>query len=130
SGESLRARALVPSGASTGEFEALELRDGDKSRYVGKGVQKAVANIREKIAPAVLNREFARQPILDDLLRELDGTPNKSKLGANAILAVSMAFARVQAMASGVPLYRSIAATCGSSGVTLPVPLMNVLNGG
>jgi enolase len=123
-------RAMVPSGASTGEGEALELRDGDKKRYGGKGVLTAVGNVREKIAPALLNREFSRQALLDDLLRELDGTPNKSKLGANAILGVSMAFSRAQALAEGVPSYRVIAETFGSKGTTLPVPLMNIINGG
>src|SRR3954470_5452654 len=83
---SVTGRAMVPSGASTGEGEALELRDGDKKRYAGKGVLTAVSNVREKIAPAILNREFAKQTILDDALRDIDGTPNKSKLGANAIL--------------------------------------------
>lgn len=123
-------RALVPSGASTGEGEALELRDGDSKRYLGKGVLKAVANVREKIAPALIGQGFARQPLLDDLLRELDGTPNKSKLGANAILGVSLAFARAHAQLKDEPLYRSISQLFESDGVTLPVPLMNVINGG
>src|SRR6476619_6960961 len=87
-------RAIVPSGASTGEGEALELRDGDKKRFMGKGVLSAVQNVREKIAPSLLNRDFPLQSLLDDTLRDLDGTPNKSKLGANAILGVSMAFMR------------------------------------
>ncbi len=129
-GEKLTARALVPSGASTGEGEALELRDGDKSRFLGKGVLKAVMNVREKIAPALLGREFSKQSLFDGVLKDLDGTPNKSNLGANAILAVSMAFARCMAMAKGVPCYRYIAETFGSQGITLPVPLMNILNGG
>jgi enolase len=129
-GAQVMGRAMVPSGASTGEGEALELRDGDKKRFGGKGVQQAVANVREKIAPAILGREFARQTLLDDLMRELDGTPNKSKLGANAILGVSMAFARATAQAQGLPLYRAIAETYGAKGTTLPVPLMNILNGG
>src|SRR3954454_1210059 len=90
-GEPIMGRAIVPSGASTGEGEALELRDGDKKRYLGKGVLTAVSNVKEKIAPAIQNREFGTQASLDDLLRDVDGTPNKSKLGANAILAVSMA---------------------------------------
>ena len=128
--ENATGRAMVPSGASTGEGEALELRDGDKKRYQGKGVLTAVANVREKIAPALLGREFPLQSILDDTLRELDGTPNKSKLGANAILGVSMAFARAQAMEQGIPTYRSIASVFGTTGTTLPVPLMNILNGG
>lgn len=129
-GELLTARAIVPSGASTGEGEALELRDGDRKRYMGKGVLTAIANIRDKIAPAIMGREFAKQPLLDDLLRNLDGTENKSRFGANAILAVSMAFARARAMAEGLPLYQSLAKVYGGHGVTLPVPLMNILNGG
>jgi len=123
-------RAIVPSGASTGEGEALELRDGDPKRYLGKGVLKAVANVQDKIAPALLNRSFARQSLLDDALRDLDGTPNKSKLGANAILGVSMAYARAQADANGIPLYRHLSETFGGKGLTLPLPLMNILNGG
>ncbi|HTL12839.1 MAG TPA: phosphopyruvate hydratase [Bdellovibrionota bacterium] len=123
-------RAAVPSGASTGEGEALELRDGEPKRYLGKGVRKAVGNVRDRIAPAVVGRSFARQTLLDDLLRELDGTENKASLGANAILAVSMAHARARAAAEGVPLYRSLATVMGTAGVTLPVPLMNVINGG
>ncbi len=126
----LRERAIVPSGASTGEGEALELRDGDPKRYNGKGVLKAVKNIREKIAPALLGKEFARQALLDDLLCELDGTPTKSKLGANAILSVSMAFCRAHARASHLSLSEYLADAYGSKGVTLPVPLMNILNGG
>ncbi|MCC7442285.1 MAG: phosphopyruvate hydratase [Bdellovibrionales bacterium] len=123
-------RAAVPSGASTGEGEALELRDGDAKRYLGKGVRKAVGHVRDQIAPALVGRAFSRQTLLDDGLMALDGTENKSKLGANAILAVSMAFARARAAAAGVPLYRSIAELMGSQGQTLPVPLMNVVNGG
>lgn len=126
----ITARAIVPSGASTGEGEALELRDGDKTRYNGKGVQKAVANVREQIAPALLGQAYETQKQLDDALLKLDGTPNKSKLGANAILGVSMAFSRVLAQTHGLPLYKSIAQTYGSAGVTLPVPLMNIINGG
>ncbi|HCM39806.1 MAG: phosphopyruvate hydratase [Bdellovibrionales bacterium GWA1_52_35] len=129
-GETVTGRAIVPSGASTGEGEALELRDGDNKRYLGKGVLKAVANVRDKITPAILNREFTLQSHLDDMLREIDGTPNKTKLGANAILGVSMAYARAVAAAERLPTYKSIAKTCNSSGVTLPVPLMNILNGG
>jgi enolase len=124
------ARAMVPSGASTGEGEALELRDGDKKRYLGKGVLTAVQNVKQKIAPAIVGREFAGQALLDDLLRELDGTPSKEKLGANAILGVSMAFARVMAQVQEIPLYLSLARTYGGQGTTLPVPLMNNLNGG
>lgn len=123
-------RAIVPSGASTGEGEALELRDGDKKRFLGKGVLKAVANVREKIAPALVGREFARQTILDDALRDLDGTPNKSKLGANAILGVSMAFFRACGEAEQKPTYERIAQLMQGKGVTLPIPLMNIINGG
>lgn len=130
SSDLVTARAIVPSGASTGEGEALELRDGDKKRFLGKGVLKAVSHVRDKIAPALVGREFARQTLLDDLLRSIDGTENKSNLGANAILGVSMAYARCSAMAQGLPLYQSIAQIMGTNGVTLPVPLMNVLNGG
>lgn len=129
-GELITTRAIVPSGASTGEGEALELRDGDKKCFLGKGVLNAVANVREKIAPALLHRDFARQSLLDDALRDLDQTPNKAKLGANAILPVSMAFTRAQAEAQGRTLYSQIASIFGSNGVTLPVPLMNIVNGG
>ncbi|MGZ3698346.1 MAG: phosphopyruvate hydratase [Bdellovibrionota bacterium] len=130
SGERVTGRAMVPSGASTGEGEALELRDGDKKRYQGKGVLTAVANIREKIAPALIGRDFPLQSLLDDALRDLDGTPNKSKLGANAIPGVSMAFMRAGAAAARKPTYEVIAGIFGSRGTTLPVPLMNILNGG
>jgi enolase len=120
-------RAAVPSGASTGAHEALELRDGDKKRYLGKGAQKAVANIREVIAPALAGKDAADQSALDKWMLDLDGTPNKSRLGANAILAVSMAGARAVAAARGLPLYRSLG---GDEARLLPVPMMNVLNGG
>lgn len=123
-------RAIVPSGASTGEHEALELRDGDQDRYLGKGVTQAVSHVREKIATAILEKEFASQALFDELLIELDGTATKEKLGANALLATSMAFARAHAKANELPLYQNIAKTFSSSGVTLPVPLMNILNGG
>lgn len=123
-------RAAVPSGASTGEGEALELRDGDKKRFVGKGVQKAVANVRDKIAPAIMGRSFSSQAAFDRLLLDLDGTPSKSALGANALLAASMAFMRAQSDATGTPTYRLIATTQGTKGTTLPVPLMNIINGG
>jgi enolase len=126
----VRARAIVPSGASTGEYEAIELRDGDKKRFLGKGTLKAVSHIREKIAPAMVGRDFFRQTLLDDLLKELDGTENKSNLGANAILAVSIAFARVQAKMQGVSDYRIIAGLVEGKGVTLPTPMMNLINGG
>jgi enolase len=120
-----RATAMVPSGASTGAHEAVELRDGDKKRYRGKGVLKAVANVNDTIARAVKGRDATDQRALDTLLIQLDGTPNKAKLGANAILGVSLAAARAAAVATGTPLYRRF-----GNGTTLPVPLMNVLNGG
>ncbi len=119
--------AAVPSGASTGVHEAVELRDGDKKRYNGKGVLKAVENVRTVIAPALKGVSVADQEAIDGKMIELDGTPNKGKLGANAILAVSLAVARAAALAKGVPLYRSIA---GNRDVTLPVPMFNILNGG
>ena len=123
-------RAIVPSGASTGEGEALELRDGDPKRYQGKGVLKAVQNVQERIAPSLTGREFQLQSLLDDALRDLDGTPNKSNLGANAILGVSMAFLRAQSLAQRMPTDQFIASTFGTQGTTLPVPLMNIINGG
>ncbi|MBW1987015.1 MAG: phosphopyruvate hydratase [Deltaproteobacteria bacterium] len=122
-----QAWAAVPSGASTGEHEALELRDGDPKRYLGKGVLKAVQNIKEIIAPAIIGKSPLEQVSLDRLLIELDGTPNKSRLGANAILAVSMATARVAAASLGLPLYRYLG---GAHAATLPMPMMNILNGG
>src|SRR3954471_13971044 len=128
--ENVTGRAIVPSGASTGEGEALELRDGDKKRYLGKGVLKAVGNVRDQIAPALLGRDFPIQSLLDDALLDLDGTPNKSKLGANAILGVSMAFTRALSLAAGTPTHRVIAELMGTKGTTLPVPLMNIVNGG
>ena len=120
-------RAAVPSGASTGVHEALELRDGDKKRYLGKGTQKALKNIRDEIAPALTGKDAADQAALDKLMLDLDGTPNKTRLGANAILGVSMAAARAVAAARGLPLYRSLG---GDGAHLLPVPMMNVLNGG
>ncbi len=124
-------RAAVPSGASTGEHEALELRDGDKSRYQGKGVLKAVANANTAIAKAVAGMDAADQRALDRRMLELDGTPNKAKLGANAILAVSMAAARAAAAQLGEPLYKYLARYSGDrSACMLPVPMMNILNGG
>ncbi len=124
-------RAAVPSGASTGEHEAIELRDGDKSRYLGKGVLKAVANVNGAIAAAVRGVDAADQRALDGRMIELDATPNKGKLGANAILAVSMAAARAAAAAAKVPLYRYLAKYSSVGGAnTLPVPMMNILNGG
>ena len=121
------ATAAVPSGASTGEHEAVELRDGDNSRYLGKGVIKAVRNVIEAIAPEIVGRDASDQAGLDAALIELDGTPNKGNLGANALLGVSMAAARAAASAYGLPLYKYIG---GVSARTLPVPLMNILNGG
>src|SRR3954469_13098693 len=120
-------RAAVPSGASTGEHEAHELRDGDKSRYGGKGVRNAVENVRSKLAPRLTGMDAAEQEALDRLMIELDGTPTKKSLGANAILGVSLAAARAAASAHNVPLYRWIG---GVNARTLPVPLMNILNGG
>src|SRR6056297_2119394 len=119
--------AAVPSGASTGEFEAVELRDGDKSRYLGKGVEKAVANVNEIIAPELLGVDSSNQVFIDQLMIELDGTKNKSKLGANAILGVYMACAKADADTLGLPLYQYLG---GVNGKTLPVPMMNILNGG
>jgi enolase len=123
-------RAIAPSGASTGEGEALELRDGDKARFLGKGTLKAVANVREFIAPAITGKSFESQDSLDRALLAIDGTPNKSKLGANAILPVSMAFARAAAQAQGLQTYKYLANVFGGAGVTLPVPMMNIINGG
>ena len=120
-------RAAVPSGASTGENEALELRDGDKSRYLGKGVLNAVKNVNEVIAPAVIGMNVADQVGIDKAMIALDGTPTKSKLGANAILGVSLAVARAAADYFGMPLYRYIG---GANAKTLPVPMMNIINGG
>jgi enolase len=120
-------RAAVPSGASTGEHEAVELRDGDKSRYMGKGVLKAVENVNDKIADELVEFDALDQVGIDQFLIELDGTPNKSVLGANAILGVSMAVAKAAAAALGLPLYRYLG---GVNARTLPVPMMNILNGG
>src|ERR1700719_4470351 len=126
-----RGRAAVPSGASTGEHEALELRDGDKARYLGKGVLKAVANVNGEIAKAVVGQDAADQRALDKRMIELDGTATKSRLGANAILAVSMAAARAAAVAQDVPLYKYLARySIEKSANLLPVPMMNILNGG
>jgi enolase len=124
-------RAAVPSGASTGEHEALELRDGDKSKYLGKGVLKAVANVNSEIAKAVTGTDAADQRALDHKMITLDGTPTKSRLGANAILAVSMAAARAAAVAVKQPLYKYLSRySTDSSANLLPVPMMNILNGG
>ena len=120
-------RAAVPSGASTGAFEAIELRDCDKGRYLGKGVLKAVDNVNNIIAPELIGRDSLAQVEIDKLLLELDGTPNKGKLGANAILGVSMACAKAAADTLGLPLYKYLG---GVNGKVLPVPMMNILNGG
>jgi enolase len=122
-------RAAVPSGASTGVREALELRDGDKARYGGKGVRKAVANINGEIADAMIGRELTQRS-LDLAMIALDGTPTKSRLGANALLGVSMAALRAEAAAQKVPLYRHIGSLYGNATFTLPAPMMNILNGG
>ena len=120
-------RAAVPSGASTGIFEALELRDGDKSVYLGKGVLKAVDNVNSIIAPELIGEDAANQQAIDKLMLDLDGTENKSKLGANAILGVSLACAKACSLAYEMPLYRYLG---GINAVTLPVPMMNIINGG
>ena len=123
----IKASAIVPSGASTGESEALELRDGDKKRYGGKGVLKAVENVNTKIAPAVIGMEVTDQVKIDKTMLALDGTPFKKNLGANAILGASLAVARAAAQSLGMPLYRYIG---GTNGKTIPTPCMNVINGG
>ena len=120
-------RAIVPSGASTGEREAVELRDGDKSRFKGKGVLKAVENLNSTISKDIVNKEFNSQKELDETLIKLDGTPNKSKLGANAILGVSMAYAKAAAASKNIPLYRYLS---DKEKYIMPVPCMNVINGG
>src|SRR5262245_3188536 len=120
-------RAAVPSGASTGTREALELRDGDSKRYLGKGVTRAAANVNETISGHLIGEDAADQPAIDRALIELDGTPNKKNLGANAILGVSMACAKATADAHALPLFRYLG---GANAKTLPVPLMNVINGG
>src|SRR5215475_715564 len=120
-------RSIVPSGASTGEHEALELRDGDKKRYLGKGVLRAVGNVNDIIAPAARGQDPTLQSHIDQLMLALDGTKNKSKLGANAMLGVSMAVARAAAQAHDLPLYRYIG---GVKASVLPVPMMNIVNGG
>ncbi|MFU0783027.1 MAG: phosphopyruvate hydratase [Thermoanaerobacterium thermosaccharolyticum] len=120
-------RAAVPSGASTGQFEAVELRDGDNSRYLGKGVLKAVENVNEKIAPEIIGMDAIDQVAIDKAMIDLDGTPNKSNLGANAILGVSLAVAKAAAEEVGLPLYQYLG---GVNAKILPVPMMNILNGG
>jgi len=120
-------RAAVPSGASTGEHEAIELRDGDKKRYNGKGVSKAVKNVNKLIAPEIVGQDATQQVAIDETMLDLDGTPNKKKLGANAILGVSLAVCKAAAAASNLPLFQYLG---GVSARTLPVPMMNILNGG
>ena len=120
-------RAAVPSGASTGEHEACELRDEDPKRYLGKGVLKAVENVNEQIAPALLGQDATDQTFIDKTMIQLDGTPNKRNLGANAILGVSLATARAAASAVGLPLYKYLG---GPNAKVLPVPMMNIINGG
>jgi enolase len=122
-------RASVPSGASTGKYEAFELRDGGR-RYLGQGVLKAVSNVNNVIAKKIIGQDCTKQKEVDELMIELDGTPNKSNLGANAILAVSMAVCKAGALESNIPLYKYIAELADSKGVTLPIPQMNVINGG
>lgn len=122
--------ACVPSGASTGIHEALELRDGDKSRYLGKGVLKAVANVNDVIAPAVIGLDPADQSLVDQTMLDLDGTENKTSLGANAILGVSLAAARLAAVGKGIPLWKHIQNLFGADSVSLPRPMMNIINGG
>jgi enolase len=125
------ASACVPSGASTGSREALELRDHDKERYLGKGVLKAVENINKKIQPLLINKDPSEQALLDNLMIELDGTENKENLGANAILAVSLGIAKVAAIDLDIPLYEHIANLNGTPGkFSMPVPMMNIVNGG
>ncbi|MGB7982345.1 MAG: phosphopyruvate hydratase [Candidatus Nanopelagicales bacterium] len=120
-------RAAVPSGASTGAFEAYELRDGDKGRYLGKGVTKAVANVEDEIAPAILGFDASEQRLIDQTMIDLDGTANKERLGANAILGVSLAVAKAAAESAGLPLFRYLG---GPNAYLLPVPMMNIINGG
>src|SRR6059058_2121317 len=122
-----RGRAAVPSGASTGENEAVELRDGDKKVYLGRAVTKAVDNVNSKIAPELIGLDPRDQEAIDQLMIDLDGTPNKAKLGANAILGVSMAVAKAAAESTHLPLYRYLG---GPGAKVLPVPMMNILNGG
>src|SRR5262245_19064620 len=122
--------ACAPSGASTGTREALERRDNDRARYIGKGVLNAAQGITQTIAPALLGRDAADQAGLDQLMLDLDGTDNKTKLGANAILAVSLAVAKAAAAARGVQLYEHFASLYGAAQVRMPVPMMNIINGG
>ena len=123
-------RAAVPSGASTGEREAVELRDGDKSRYLGKGVLKAVKNVNGPLAKALLGKDASEQRALDKMMIDIDGSPNKGKLGANALLGISMALARAAAQDQGKPLYLYLAALADNANLTLPLPMCNIINGG
>src|SRR6187431_251786 len=120
-------RAAVPSGASTGAFEAIELRDGDKGRYLGKGVEKAVSNVEDKIADELIGYEASEQRLIDEKMLDIDGTADKSELGANAILGVSLAVAKAAALSAGLPLFRYVG---GPNAAVLPVTMMNILNGG
>ncbi|HBZ97046.1 MAG: phosphopyruvate hydratase [Phycisphaerae bacterium] len=120
-------RAMVPSGASTGEHEAVELRDGDETRFAGKGVEHAVNNVNDELAPQIVGLDAREQEYIDQLMIEADGTPNKSNIGANAMLGISLAVARAASKSSGLPLYRYLG---GASARTLPAPMMNILNGG
>lgn len=126
----IRGRAAAPSGASTGSREALELRDGDAARYLGKGVKKAVANANSQIRTALLDKDVTQQTTIDNILIELDGTENKGNMGANAMLAVSLAVAKAAALAQSLPLHQYIANLRGQTSLTMPVPMMNILNGG
>lgn len=126
----IRGRAAAPSGASTGSREALELRDGDASRYLGKGVKKAVANANSQIRTVLLDKDVTQQTTIDNILIELDGTENKGNMGANAMLAVSLAVAKAAAIAQSLPLHQYIANLRGQTSLTMPVPMMNILNGG
>jgi enolase len=128
--EGYQGLAAAPSGASTGSREALELRDGDKSRYLGKGVQQAVSHIDGEIRDALIGRDSADQKLIDDLLLQLDGTDNKARLGANGMLAVSLAACKAAAANTGLPVYRHINQLCGGVKMQMPVPMMNILNGG
>ncbi len=123
-------RAAVPSGASTGELEAVELRDGDKNAYLGKGVLKAVENVNSSLQQALVGKDPSQQKQLDDLMRELDGTPNKGKLGANALLGCSMAISRAAAADQKIPLYKYLGKLAGNSNFVLPLPMCNIINGG
>ena len=124
------ARAQVPSGASTGSREAIELRDGDKSRYLGKGVLNAVSNVNGEIQKALIGQDVADQENIDKIMIDLDGTENKSRLGANSLLSVSLASARACAIQQGVPLYQHLNKLSGNCDFLMPTPMMNVLNGG